>query len=80
MARIEALGADPERAMRPYRQALDTYHSHEATDPVDEAMFSYLGEGIADDLLSWLRKVVDSETARRHRCPPQRRGALPGGT
>lgn len=24
VARLEALGADPERAMRPYRQALDT--------------------------------------------------------
>lgn len=63
VARLEALGADPERAMRPYRQALDTYHGHEPGDPVDEAMFGYLGEGIADDLLTWLRKVVDPDTA-----------------
>jgi rubrerythrin len=63
VARLEAMGADPERAMRPYRQALDTYHGREDGHPVDEAMFGYLGEGIADDLLTWLRKVVDPETA-----------------
>lgn len=63
VARLEALGADPERAMRPYRQALDTYHGTEVSDPVDDAMFGYLGEGIADDLLTWLRKVVDPDTA-----------------
>jgi hypothetical protein len=49
--------------MRPYRQALDTYHGRDVVDPVDDAMFSYLGEGIADDLLTWLRKVVDDDTA-----------------
>lgn len=63
VARLEALGADPERAMRPYRQALDTYHGRGGGHPVDEAVFSYLGEGVADDLLTWLRKVVDPETA-----------------
>ena len=26
VARLEALGADPQRAMRPYREALDRYH------------------------------------------------------
>ena len=30
--RLEALGADPERAMRPYRDALDRYHAGVATD------------------------------------------------
>ncbi len=63
VARLEALGADPERAMRPYRKALDTYHGRSPGDPVDEAMFGYLGEGIADDLLTWLREVVDADTA-----------------
>ena len=63
VARLEAMGADPERAMRPYRQALDTYHGRDEGDPVVEAMFGYLGEGIADDLLTWLRTVVDDETA-----------------
>ena len=63
VARLEAMGADPDRAMRPYRQALDTYHGRTAGDDVEEAVFGYLGEGVADDLLQWLRKVVDDETA-----------------
>ena len=61
--RIEALGGDPERAMRPYRPALDSYHAQEADDEVVDAVRGYLGEGIADDLLTWLRRVVDPETA-----------------
>lgn len=61
--RLEALGADPERAMRPYRAPLDTYHGRETDDPIERAVFSYLGEGIADDLLQWLRQVVDADTA-----------------
>lgn len=60
--RLEAMGADPQRAMNPYEGALDTYHSVESNDPVEQAMWSYLGEGVADDLLEWLRKVVDPET------------------
>jgi len=63
VARLEAMGADPERAMRPYRTALDTYHARKTDDEVEEAVFGYLGEGVADDLLQWLRKVVDDETA-----------------
>jgi DNA-binding ferritin-like protein (Dps family) len=61
--RLEALGADPERAMRPYREALDRFHATAAEDPLEEAVWSYLGEGVADDLLRWLRVVVDPETA-----------------
>jgi len=64
VARLEHLGADPERAMAPYREALDRYHAHQAPDPVEEAVMDYLGEGIADDLLRWLRLVVDADTAR----------------
>lgn len=64
VARLEALGADPERAMRPYRRALDEYHAHDvAGDPVRDAVIGFLGEGVADDLLQWLRRVVDPETA-----------------
>jgi DNA-binding ferritin-like protein (Dps family) len=62
-SRLEALGADPDRAMRPYRRPLDTYHGHPGDDPLQEAVWSYLGEGVADDLLSWLRTVVDADTA-----------------
>lgn len=60
--RLEALGADPERAMAPYRAPLDRYHSKVSDDPIQEAVFGYLGEGIADDLLQWLQKVADPET------------------
>ena len=63
VGRLEAMGADPERAMRPYRTALDRYHAHTSDDPVEDAVYGYLGEGVADDLLTWLRKVVDPETA-----------------
>jgi hypothetical protein len=63
VARLEAMGADPERAMRPFRGPLDRYHGHSAEDPVEEAVFGYLGEGVADDLLHWLRRVVDPDTA-----------------
>lgn len=63
VARLEALGADPERAMRPFRAPLDRYHEHRTDDPVVEAVFGYLGEGVADDLLHWLRQVVDDDTA-----------------
>jgi hypothetical protein len=63
VARLEAMGADPERAMAPYRTPLDRYHGRTPGDEVDEAVFGYLGEGVADDLLQWLRRVVDPETA-----------------
>lgn len=63
VARLEAMGADPERAMRPYRAALDRYHGHVPGDQVTGAVFDYLGEGVADDLLKWLREVVDVDTA-----------------
>jgi rubrerythrin len=61
--RLEALGADPERAMAPYRAALDTYHGRSSDDEIEDAVFAYLGEGIADDLLQWLRTVADPDTA-----------------
>jgi rubrerythrin len=64
VARLEAMGADPERAMAPYRATLDRYHGRDGDDPIVEAIFGYLGEGVADDLLQWLRKVVDDDTAR----------------
>lgn len=60
--RLEALGADVERAMAPYRDALDAFHATRVDDPVEEAMGAYLGEGVADDMLEWLKTVVDDET------------------
>jgi DNA-binding ferritin-like protein (Dps family) len=63
VARLEAMGADPDRAMAPFRRPLDRYHGRADDDPVVEAVFGYLGEGVADDLLQWLRTVVDDDTA-----------------
>jgi DNA-binding ferritin-like protein (Dps family) len=63
VARLEAMGADPERAMRPFREPLDRYHARTSDDALEQAVFGYLGEGVADDLLQWLRRVVDPETA-----------------
>jgi rubrerythrin len=62
--RLSALGADPERAMRPFRASLDRYHGMPPeTDEVRAAVLDLLGEGIASDLLVWLRRVADPETA-----------------
>ena len=58
---LERRGADPERAMRPFRRTLDTYHGMQARSEIEEAVWHYLGEGIADDLLVWLRSVVDDD-------------------
>jgi rubrerythrin len=63
VARLQALGADPDRAMRPYRKPLDRYHGVNPDDPIEQAIWGYLGEGVADDLLEWLRRVVDADTA-----------------
>jgi hypothetical protein len=57
------MGADPDRAMAPYRHSLDHYHGAEAGSEIQEAVWAYLGEGVADDLLSWFKKVADPETA-----------------
>ncbi len=61
--RLEALGADPDRAMRPYRSALDRYHAATPRNDLEEAVWSYLGEGVADDLLRWLQRVADPGTS-----------------
>jgi tRNA-(MS[2]IO[6]A)-hydroxylase (MiaE)-like len=51
-ARLVELGADPERAMGPFRRALDDYHDQ--TQPKDwlEALTkAYVGDSIADDFV-----------------------------
>ncbi|MGH9028672.1 MAG: ferritin-like fold-containing protein, partial [Acidimicrobiales bacterium] len=63
--RLEALGADPERAMKPFRASLDHFHGMPPeSDDVAQAVLALLGEGVASDLLGWLRKVSDPDTAR----------------
>lgn len=62
--RLEAAGGEPERAMARYRASLDHFHGlPEEGDPVARAVCDFLGEGIATDLLTWLRQVIDPETA-----------------
>lgn len=62
--RLSALGADPERAMRPFRASLDRFHGTPPdTDEVRAAVVDLLGEGIAADLLVWFRRVADPDTA-----------------
>jgi DNA-binding ferritin-like protein (Dps family) len=61
--RLEALGADPDRAMRPYRRSLDAFHAGEPTSSVQGAIWDFMGEGVADDLLGWVRRVADADTA-----------------
>jgi hypothetical protein len=63
LRRLRAMGADPERAMAPFRPSLDRFHA-EPPDPdaVRGAVADLLGEGIATDLLLWLRKVVDPDS------------------
>ena len=63
VGRLRALGADPARAMRPYRRSLDTFHGAEPGRELEDAVGSYLGEGVAEDLLHWLRRVADADTA-----------------
>lgn len=64
LRRLEALGADPQRAMARYRTSLDRFHGlPEEQDEVARAVCDFLGEGIATDLLTWLRGVMDPETA-----------------
>ena len=63
VARLEALGADPDRAMRPFRESLDRFHARPNEHGIEDAIAAYLGGGVADDLLRWLREVVDDDTA-----------------
>ena len=62
--RLRAMGADPERAMAPFRPSLDRFHAERPDgDEIRTAVADLLGEGIATDLLVWLGKVADPETA-----------------
>jgi len=62
-ARLKAMGADPEAAMAEFRPALDAYRGTRPADEVEAAVWAFLGEGIADDLMVWFKTVVDDEMA-----------------
>ncbi|MGE0549049.1 MAG: ferritin-like fold-containing protein [Kofleriaceae bacterium] len=63
IARLRAHGGDAERAMAPFRRTLDYFHAGMPASGIEESIWMYLGEGVANDLLVWLRTVVDRETA-----------------
>ncbi|MGE0869886.1 MAG: ferritin-like fold-containing protein [Kofleriaceae bacterium] len=63
VARLRAHGGDAERAMAPFRRTLDYFHSGMPSSGIEEGIWMYLGEGVANDLLVWLRDVVDAETS-----------------
>jgi 1,2-phenylacetyl-CoA epoxidase catalytic subunit len=51
-ARLSELGADPEDAMAPFRQALDDYHDQTQPSGWLEALTkAYVGDSIADDFV-----------------------------
>jgi len=51
-ARLTELGADPEDAMAPFRQALDEYHDQTQPSSWLEALTkAYVGDSIADDFV-----------------------------
>lgn len=60
--RLEALGAQPDRAMAPFRASLDRFHDRPAGTGAGAAVVDLLGEGVATDLLTWLQTVADEET------------------
>lgn len=62
-ARLEAMGVDPDEAMAPFQPAFAAYDDRPVADEIEAAVFGFLGEGIADDLMAWLGTVVDAELA-----------------
>ena len=62
--RLRALGADPDETLSLRWRPLDSFNSGYPEDGLEHAVWSYLGEGMADDLLEWLRRVADAETSR----------------
>lgn len=62
-ARLEAMGVDPDEAMAAAGPIFDAYDGSAPRHDVDEAVWAFLGEGIADDLMMWFRDVVDDDLA-----------------
>lgn len=61
--RLTGLGADPYAAMRPFREAIDSFHDR--TDPADwwEGLVkAYVGDGLADDFYREIAAFLDADT------------------
>ena len=58
--RLTDLGADPESAMAPFRQALDDYHDQTQPSSWLEALTkAYVGDSIADDFVREVARGLD---------------------
>lgn len=63
VGRIEALGAEPNGAMAPFRDAFDAYHARtKPRDLLEGLVKAYIGDGIAYDFFLEIARFVDPET------------------
>ena len=62
--RLSELGLDADTVMEPFREPLDSYHSHTAPgDWLEGLMKVYVGDGISSDFYREIAHYVDSETS-----------------
>ncbi|MDC5698614.1 ferritin-like domain-containing protein [Intrasporangium calvum] len=61
--RLRALDADPEQAMEPFVEAVDSFHARTASsDWLEGLVKAYVGEGIAQDFYREISSYVDPDT------------------
>jgi bacterioferritin (cytochrome b1) len=61
--RIEELGADPQQAMAPFIEAVETFHGRTEPKTWGEALVkAYVGDGLAADFYREVAAYVDSST------------------
>lgn len=63
VARIEDLGADPQQAMAPFIEAVETFHARTEPRTWGEALVkAYVGDGLAADFYREVAEYVDAST------------------
>ena len=61
--RLHALGADPFKAMAPFRAAIDHFHEHTApADWFEGLVKAYVGDGLANDFYREIAAYLDADT------------------
>lgn len=61
--RLRDLGADPERAMEPFVEPLDSFHARTApADWLEGLVKAYVGDGIAADFYRVIAQLLDQPT------------------
>jgi len=61
--RLQELGVDPERAMEPFRSAIDGFHRSTAPSSWLEGLVkAYVGDGIGQDFYTEIAQYLDPET------------------